>query len=360
MPRKIQTKDGHISDPVAVSQLEVIRKCFDHCERIVVATDSGREGELIFRYVYDFLGCKKPFDRLWISSLTDKAIGEGFRNLRPGSEFDNLYLSAKARREADWLVGINASQALTMIASRSNYSLGRVQTPTMTMICRRYLENKSFTPQAYYQLMLTTEKAKTGFTAMHPEKFAAREQAENMLTRARVAGQAKVGTVTCKDVYQDPPLPYDLTALQRDANVRFGFTSEQTLKIAQELYEQQYISYPRTGSRYLTKDVFDGIGSLIESLKSHDLYGECARKLLGGSLNGHMVNAGKVTDHHALIITGKIPQNLSIESKVIYNVIAGRLLESLSEKCHKQITTVQLDCNGVVFEAKGSVTIHPG
>lgn len=360
LPRKIQTKEGYISDPVAIEQLEVIRKCFDECERIVVATDAGREGELIFRYIYDFLGCKKPFDRLWISSLTDKSIKEGFKNLRHGSEFDNLYLSAKSRREADWLIGINASQALSIIASRSNYSLGRVQTPTMTMICQRYLDNKGFNSQVYYQLMLTTKKAKTEFTAMHSKKFEAKEQAENVLTQAKITGNAKVESIICKDVYQDPPLPYDLTALQRDANVKFGLTSDQTLKIAQQLYEQQYISYPRTGSRYITKDVFDEIVPLIENLKNHKLYGQFAHKLLEGRLNDHLVNEDKVTDHHALMITENIPESLPLQSLLIYNLIAGRLLESVSEKCHKQITTVQLDCNGVKFEAKGTVTIYPG
>lgn len=166
--RTVKTKDGYKSDPAALRQLEVLRRLFARCERIVVATDAGREGELIFRYLYDYLECNKPFDRLWISSLTDKAIRQGFDSLRPGREFDNLYHSARARREADWLVGINASQALMLSAGRGGYSLGRVQTPTLAMICRRFRENRDFISDTFHQLQLIVEKKGVRFTSLNP------------------------------------------------------------------------------------------------------------------------------------------------------------------------------------------------
>ena len=155
--RQVRKDKEYISDPAALKQLKIIRSCFDRTDCIIVATDAGREGELIFRYIYQYLDCKKPFDRLWISSLTDKAIREGLSNLKPGSHYDNLYYSAKARSEADWLVGINASRALS-IARKGGYSLGRVQTPTLAMVCRQYIENRDFSSVPYWKLSVLTEK----------------------------------------------------------------------------------------------------------------------------------------------------------------------------------------------------------
>ena len=154
--RQVRRDKEFVSDPAALKQLKVIRSCFDKADRITVATDAGREGELIFRYIYQHIGCRKPFDRLWISSLTDKAIREGLSNLKPGNHYDNLYYSAKARSEADWLVGINASRALS-IARRGGYSLGRVQTPTLAMVCRRYIENRDFSSVPYWKLLLSAK-----------------------------------------------------------------------------------------------------------------------------------------------------------------------------------------------------------
>ena len=211
IPRQIKTDKGYKPDTGTVKQLKIIKEIFDQCDKIIVATDAGREGELIFRYIYQYLECRKPFVRLWISSLTDKAIRDGLQNLKDGTMYDNLFRSAKARSEADWLIGINASQALSIAAGRGTYSLGRVQTPTLAMICSRYLENKNFVPQKYWQLKLHTGKDSIEFSALSEEKFDSQQPAIDKLQIIKDSGQVQVKSVECKEVNQEPPLLYDLT-----------------------------------------------------------------------------------------------------------------------------------------------------
>jgi len=351
--RTVKTKDGYKSDPAALRQLEVLRRLFARCERIVVATDAGREGELIFRYLYDYLECNKPFDRLWISSLTDKAIRQGFDSLRPGREFDNLYHSARARREADWLVGINASQALMLSSGRGGYSLGRVQTPTLAMICRRFRENRDFISDTFHQLQLIVEKKGVRFTSLNPGVYKDRAEAEAKLSEARKADRAIVLDVLCKEIAQEAPLLYDLTTLQRDANVRLGFSADKTLSLAQSLYEKQLISYPRTGCRYIGSDLFEQIPSLLALLETHPVLGACALALKDSTLNTHSVDDAKLTDHHALVITENIPKALTEEEHAIYDLIGARMCEAFSGKCVKAVMTVSLICGGVPFQGKG-------
>ena len=248
IPRQIKEGKEYKNDPGVMKQLKIIKELFSKADGIVVATDAGREGELIFRYIYNYVGCSCPFQRLWISSLTDKAIKEGFQNLKPGSDYDNLYLSAKARTQADWVVGINASQALSIAAGRSSWSLGRVQTPTLAMICSRYLENKDFKPQTYFKLKLYTAKDVTVFAVLSVDKYDSRPAADDVLLRVKAAGTVCVRAVEKKEVKQEPPLLYDLTTLQKEANSKHGFSAEKTLNTAQALYEGKKISYPRTGS----------------------------------------------------------------------------------------------------------------
>ena len=242
--RQVRKDKEYISDPVALKQLKVIRSCFDKADRIIVATDAGREGELIFRYIYQHLDCRKPFDRLWISSLTDKAIREGLSNLKPGSHYDNLYHSAKARSEADWLVGINASRALS-IARKGGYSLGRVQTPTLAMVCRRYIENRDFSSVPYWKLSALMEKEGVSLKAIGITDYESEASAQTALTTLRSQSQLKVESVVRKVAGTPPPLLYDLTALQKDANRHHGFSADKTLSIAQSLYEKKITTYPR-------------------------------------------------------------------------------------------------------------------
>ena len=242
--RQVRKDKEYISDPAALKQLKMIRSCFDKADRIIVATDAGREGELIFRYIYQHLGCRKPFDRLWISSLTDRAIREGMANLKPGSHYDNLYYSAKARSEADWLVGINASRALS-IARKGGYSLGRVQTPTLAMVCRRYIENRDFSSVPYWKLSVLTEKEGMSLKAIGSTNYENEALAQTALATLRSQSRLKVESVTRKVGCTPPPLLYDLTALQKDANKRHGFSADKTLSIAQSLYEKKITTYPR-------------------------------------------------------------------------------------------------------------------
>ena len=317
--RQVRKDKEYISDPTALKQLKVIRSCFDKADRIIVATDAGREGELIFRYIYQHLGCRKPFDRLWISSLTDKAIREGFSNLKPGSHYDNLYYSAKARSEADWLMGINASRALS-IARKGGYSLGRVQTPTLAMICRRYIENRDFSSVPYWKLSVHTEKEGVSLKAVGCKDYENEALAQTALATLRSQSQLTVESVARKVGHTSPPLLYDLTALQKEANRRHGFSADKTLSIAQSLYEKKITTYPRTGSRYISEDVFEEVPALLRKTGA----------TITPPLNRHSVDNAKITDHHAIIPTGETPQGLSAEEVTVYQMVVTRFVEAFS------------------------------
>lgn len=360
IPRQIKEGKEYRNDPGVMKQLKIIKELFSRAEGIIVATDAGREGELIFRFIYHYTGCTRPFQRLWISSLTDKAIKEGFQNLKPGSDYDNLYLSAKARSQADWVVGINASQALSVAAGQGRWSLGRVQTPTLAMICSRYLENKDFKPQTYFKLKLYTAKEATAFTVLSVDKYDSRATVSETMQQVKSAGIVHVTAVEKKEVKQEPPLLYDLTTLQKEANSKHGFSADKTLNVTQALYEGKKISYPRTGSRYISADVLDEIPHLIATLKNHPRFGTYAAGMDNVVLNMRCVDDKKVTDHHALIITGYPADGLTSDERTIYDMIAGRMLESFSGRCIKENTAISLDSGGIHFAAKGSVTLLPG
>ena len=328
--RQVHKDKEYISDPAALKQLKVIRSCFDKTDRIIVATDAGREGELIFRYIYQHLGCRKPFDRLWISSLTDKAIREGLSNLKPGSHYDNLYYSAKARSEADWLVGINASRALS-IARKGGYSLGRVQTPTLAMVCRRYIENRDFSSVPYWKLSVLTEKEGVSLKAIGSADYESEALAQTALAALRSQSQLTVETVTRKVTHTAPPLLYDLTALQKDANRRHGFSADKTLSIAQSLYEKKITTYPRTGSRYISEDVFEEVPVLLRKIGMP----------LSNPLNRHSVDNAKITDHHAIIPTGETPSGLSTDETTIYQMVVNRFVEAFSPNSEEERMLVQ-------------------
>ena len=359
-PRQVKAEKGYKADPGALKQLKVIKEVFDQSDKIIVATDAGREGELIFRYIYQYIGCNKPFVRLWISSLTDKAICEGLQNLKDGSLYDNLFLSAQARSEADYLIGINGTQALSVAAGQGIFSLGRVQSPTLAMICTRFLENKNFVSQKYWQLKLQSAKDNIAFTALSADKYDTQQAAIDTLQRIKEAKTVQVKTVERKEVNQEPPLLYDLTTLQKEANTKLNFSADKTLSIAQKLYEGKLISYPRTGSRYISQDVFEEIPERLVNLEQYARFAGYAAGMKGKALNSRSVNDGKVTDHHALIVTENLPGKLEADEQAIYELIAGRMLEAFSEKCVKDVTSVTLECAGSLFTVKGSVIKSAG
>ena len=360
VPRQIREGKTYKADPGALAQLKIIEQLFRKCDGIIVCTDSGREGELIFRYIYEYLSIAKPFDRLWISSLTEKAIREGFSKLKCGAEYDNLYYAARARSEADWLVGINATQAVSIAAGRGTYSLGRVQTPTLAMVCSRFLENKQFKPQPFWQMSLAVGEGSEVIRLNSADKWSDKAQAETVFNKVKAERQALIEKVERKETTQEPPLLYDLTTLQKEANTKHGFSADTTLSIAQKLYENACVTYPRTGSRYISDDVFEGIYPLISSLQGDALLGKKAIALSNKELNRRSVDDKKVTDHHALLITENRPKELSDDEATIYNMVAARMLEAFSDKCVKDVTTVTVDCADTRFILKGSIIKQQG
>ena len=357
--RQIRTDRGMVTDIAAAKQLKIIDDVFSRCDSIIVATDAGREGELIFRYLYHYTGCTTPFVRLWISSLTDKAIREGLRKLEDGSKYDNLYLAAKARSESDWLVGINGTQALSIAAGHGTYSVGRVQTPTLAMVCERYWENRRFTSEAFWQLHIATDGCDGEVVKFSSsEKWKEKEPATELYNKIKETGTATVTKAERKEKTEDTPLLYDLTTLQKEANAKHGFTAEQTLEIAQKLYEKKLITYPRTGSRYIPEDVFVEIPKLLDFIGNLPEWKEKVN--LKAVPTRRSVDGGKVTDHHALLVTGEKPLFLSKEDDIIYHMIAGRMVEAFSEKCVKDVTAITAECAGVEFTVKGSVIRQAG
>lgn len=348
--RQIRKGKDFSDDPTALKQLKVIRSCFERCDEIIVATDAGREGELIFRYIYAYLQCRKPFRRLWISSLTDKAIREGLAHLRAGSDYDALYLAGKARSEADWLVGINASRALS-IARRGAYSLGRVQTPTLAMLCRRFLENKAFASVPYWRLQALLEQDNTHLKVLSSEEFKTKDEAETALATLRTQSSLAVTAVSRKVADTPPPLLYDLTSLQKEANRKLGFSADKTLSIAQTLYEKKLTTYPRTGSRYISEDVFDEVPPLLEKLGTS----------LPLPLNHHSVDDSKVTDHHALLPTGEgKAEGLSTDETAIYQMICSRLVEAFAPNAQEERMQVELSNGTNSFVWRASQVIVQG
>ena len=360
IPRQVKTDKGYKADAAAVKQIKVITKLWSESDSIIVATDCAREGELIFRYLYAYTGCTLPFQRLWISSLTDAAIRKGLKELKDGHEYDNLYQAAKARSEADWLVGINGTQALTIAAGRGTYSVGRVQTPTLAMVCKRFWENKRFTPEPVHQLHFTVPSVSASEVVKFAsvEKWRDKEEAAALYNKVKAQMAATVVKVEKKEKVENPPLLYDLTTLQKEANTKHGFTADQTLDLVQKLYEAKLVTYPRTSSRYIPEDVFDEVPALFDRLAGHSSFAEKIEEL--GDLNRRSVDASKVTDHHALLVTPNRPLALYKNEQLIYDMIVGRMIEAFSSECVKDTTTVRAECEGVAFEAKGCIVRKAG
>lgn len=358
--RKVKKDKGYTADTGALKQLKVIEQLFNRSNSIIVATDAGREGELIFRYIYEYLKCNKPFERLWISSLTEKAIKQGFDNLKDGKEFDGLYQAAQGRSRADWLVGINATQALSIVAGNGIYSLGRVQTPTLALICKRYLENKNFSVKKYWQIQLLHIKELIDFKSLSKTKWEDQKIADDTLKSIQRTETATVTAVETKSVTEQPPLLFDLTGLQKEANKKLNLSAEETLNIAQSLYEKKFITYPRTGSKYIPEDMWAEIPNLVRALQDRETCKQAVAKLKWGRFNKRIVNDLRVTDHHGLLITDKIPSALNAKENSVYDMVAFRLLEALSQVCIKEITDVGLQALHYDFMAKGCKVIEAG
>lgn len=346
-------------------QLEIIRTLLKSCEMVINCGDAGREGELIQRYILEWCKYNGPLKRLWISSLTDDAIRHGLHNLRPGSEFDSLYQAGKARNEADWLVGMNATMALTSTVrenqpfSRGVLSLGRVQTPALAMVCSRYIEHRDFVPEDFWRIRIKTSCKGTAFEVMSEKKYKNRNEAESDRRLAAVSLLDVVSAETERKSVM-PPLLHDLTSLQKTANTRYSMSAEETLQAAQALYEKKLITYPRTGSKYITEDLLDTIPERIKTLVCNPMLGAYAEELLKTKPSKRCVNAGKVTDHHALLIEKTNLTGVNETEKKIYLLVAERMLEAFSNPCVEDIMTVRLTAAGIPFRASGTTIIEYG
>ena len=336
-------------------QFDVLCKLMHRADvdRIVCATDAGREGELIFRLVYHQCNCRKPVSRLWISSMEDAAIRAGFANLKPSTEYDSLYKAALCRERADWLVGINATRLFSCLHGVT-LNVGRVMTPTLAMTVEREAAIAAFKPEPFYIIQL-----QTGGCMASSERFKEKAQAEKLLAECRKSSQALVQKSERREKSERPPALYDLTTLQRDANRMLGYSAQQTLDYAQALYEKKLVTYPRTDSRYLTEDMAAGLPGL--AMDTAAAFG------FRGAIPVHgkqVINNQKVSDHHAILPTQSVAgadlSSLPAGEASILRLIAARLLAAVGEPYRYAETTVQIECAGQTFTAKGKTVLDEG
>ena len=341
--------------PATRKQFGILKELMNRedVESLIEATDAGREGELIFRLVYNQANCRKPFERLWISSMEDEAIREGFENLKPGEDYDDLYKAALCRERADWIVGINATRLFSTIYGQT-LNVGRVMTPTLALAVEREASIRAFKPEKFYTVLLMADGI-----SMTSERIPKKEDAVALEKKCRESGKATVTKLEKKERQENSPALYDLTTLQRDANKRLGYTAQLTLDYTQSLYEKNLCSYPRTDSRYLTPDMASTVENLLTKVES--VYG--IRSTEEYSIE-KVINGKKVTDHHAIIPTGQIAEaDLSLlprGEQAVLKLLCQRLAEGVSVNHRFYETVLEAECAGATFKAKGKAVIDPG
>ena len=324
-------------------------------ESLICATDAGREGELIFRLVYHQCGCKKPVERLWISSMEDSAIREGFQKLRPGTEYDALYEAALCRERADWIVGINATRLFSCLYGQT-LNVGRVMTPTLAMVVMRDAAIRAFKPEPFYSAELKFRDFQAG-----GERMKEKAEAEKLVAECCQAGSAIITKVEQKEKSEKPPALFDLTSLQREANRQLGFTAQQTLDYTQALYEKKLVTYPRTDSRYLTDDMAPLVPELVSVIQqSFQIQADVPAPVNAAQV----INSKKVTDHHAIIPT-KTAASYDISSlpsgeQAILTMLAVRLICAVGTPCLYAETIVEAECTGQKFRTKGKTATDIG
>ena len=324
-------------------------------ESLICATDAGREGELIFRLVYHQCGCKKPVERLWISSMEDSAIREGFQKLRPGTEYDALYEAALCRERADWIVGINATRLFSCLYGQT-LNVGRVMTPTLAMVVMRDAAIRAFKPEPFYSAELKFRDFQAG-----GERMKEKAEAEKLVAECCQAGSAIITKVEQKEKSEKPPALFDLTSLQREANRQLGFTAQQTLDYTQALYEKKLVTYPRTDSRYLTDDMAPLVLELVSVIQqSFQIQADVPAPVNAAQV----INSKKVTDHHAIIPTktaaGYDISSLPSGEQAILTMLAVRLICAVGTPCRYAETIVEVECAGQKFRTKGKTVTDIG
>lgn len=349
--RHVKTDTGWNPDINAVLQLKVIAGVFDVCDTIVAATDASREGEMLFRYLYRFLGCRKPCLRLWISSLTDEAIAKGMENLRPCSLFDNLFLAADSRNKADWLLGVNSSYAVCKAVGFGNNSLGRVQTPVLAAISGRYRERENHIPADSWPVFVSLCKNGKIIKMRHVEDFCNRRDALELYEDCKAAGYARITAVNSRTEEITAPALYNLTGLQKDANRYHNLTAIRVQEITQSLYEKKLISCPRTSSRLLPEDVYGMLPPVMEKLLSGKEFRQYAGMIDLAARKGVTGNQD-TAEHHAIVITGIQPGELDREERLVYTLVVGRMLETFMPPCKVEYTTVEAVCAARKFRIR--------
>lgn len=349
--RHVKTDTGWNPDINAVLQLKVIAGVFDACDTIVAATDASREGEMLFRYLYRFLGCRKPCLRLWISSLMDEAIAKGMENLRPCSLFDNLFLAADSRNKADWLLGVNSNYAVCKAIGFGNNSLGRVQTPVLAAISGRYRERENHIPADSWPVFVSLCKNGKIIKMRHVEDFCNRRDALELYEDCKAAGYARITAVSSRTEEIIAPALYNLTGLQKDANRYHNLTAIRVQEITQSLYEKKLISCPRTSSRLLPGDVYDMLPPVMEKLLSGKEFRQYAGMIDLAARKGVTGNQD-TAEHHAIVITGIQPGELDREERLVYTLVVGRMLETFMPPCKVEYTTVEAVCAARKFRIR--------
>ena len=344
--------------PETKKQYQILKALMERkdVESLVCATDAGREGELIFRLVYNQCRCKKPFERLWISSMEDAAIREGFEKLKPGTEYDALYEAALCRERADWIVGMNATRLCSCLYHQT-LAVGRVMTPTLAMVVMRDAQISAFKPEPFWTVQL-----KAGDIDAASRRFSTKFDADRLLSQCQDAGEIVIESVETKEKLEKPSLLYDLTSLQRDANRILGFTAQQTLDYTQSLYEKKLVTYPRTDSRYLTDDMREMLPDLLKAVTE--------KFKITGDLRSEPVHpasvfdSSKVSDHHAIIPTKTMAESdltsLPLTEMAVLQLISARLLCTTGEDYRYAEVTVELSCGVEKFTRKGRTVLQLG
>ncbi|OGI07325.1 MAG: hypothetical protein A2Y40_03425 [Candidatus Margulisbacteria bacterium GWF2_35_9] len=377
IPEKFKTSIR--KDEGSSNQYKVIKSLLERedIKEVICATDAGREGELIFRFIYRQARCKKPIKRLWISSMTDKAIQDGFASLKNGDEYQKLYDSALSRSESDWMVGLNATRAYTCKFSNGQgvLSVGRVQTPVLKMIVDRYQKNSEFKPSIFYEILATINHANGTYTAKwinslkdKETRLLEKDKAELITTEIKQTKTGMVKSVDGKQKNEKQPLLYDLTSLQKDGNKWFKLSADDTLNIMQNLYQtHKLLTYPRTSSKYVTSDMAPTLPKLIENLKNLPDYKSLAESILDKPLKitSRIVDDKKVDDHHAIIPTDKVPnrkiiEQLSASEKQIYDIVIRRFLAVFFPECIKNSTEVISEFGEHLMITKGMIIQDAG
>ncbi len=352
MVKHVRTDEGWIPDISAVMQLKTVEKVLAECDTIIAATEASREGEMTFRYLYRYLGCRQPVQRLWLSSLTDEAVRKGMTNLLPVRMFDRMFLASDSRNKADWLLGMNASYALCKATGLGNHSLGRVQTPVLAAVSSRYRERENHIGADSWPVYISMHKDGTLLKMRCTDEFSDRETALMFYNDCKYAEQARITSVHRQQKEVSPPAPYNLTGLQKDASCLYGLTAGQTADIAQGLYEKKLISYPRTDGHHIAREVYDTLPAVMEKVLPWSGIRPGARltdtMLLPEQLSGN----DSLAEHPAITVTGVRPEGLGRQEMQVYTLIAGRLLEAFIPPCRVECTTVEAVCAARTFRIR--------